>query len=441
MQKTLIALAVSLLAPLHANALGLLEGFQLARQNDPQYRMAAASRNEGALLPSISRAQMLPNVSASASRFKVTGTLTSPNILGKMSDTPLDYFSESRQLQLRQSVFNAYKFLDYKQSKVRADQSQSEFAIEQNRFISRYLTAYTDVQLQQQNVRFSQALVTSLGEALRFAQRQQKLGESSIIDVTDAEAKLAVAESRLIEAEGALRQAEQALSIMLGQPVQGISKLGNGVQRVLVVQDSYEQLLAKVAASPEVQRSQQAVDVAALELKKAKSNHLPTLDLIVSKSYSLSESISTRNQQTRQNMIGLQVSVPLFAGGQVYYQSEAMGIRLDRAVAEQDNVRQQVQLELAKSYSGLQTNLRKIDAYNKSLKAAETLVKASRKGVEVGVRTIVDLLDAEERLYTERRNLVDAQNQSLLNWVRLKSLQGELQFEDVAALDKWFTEK
>lgn len=442
MRKTCMALLLAAAFPLQvwaqAQTLGLLEGYKLARDHDPQFRMAQAALSEGESLPGISRAQLLPNVSAFASRSKVKGNQEAPNILGEMSKSQLDYKSESRQIQLRQPLFNAYKMLDYKQSNLRADQAHSEFDAEQNRLISRYLGAYLDVQLQQQNLRFAESLAASLGEVLKFSRKQYQLGEGTVIDVSDAEAKLAIAEARVIESEGLLVQARQSLSSIIGQNSGAIHAMDPKIKGLLAVKEDLQQLKAKAEQAPEVRRSQKLVEIAELELKKIRSNHLPTLDLVASKSYSLSDSVSTRDQIIRQNVIGLQVNIPLFAGGQLYYQGEAGRARLERAEAENDSTRQQVELELAKSYHGLQSNLRKVDGYLRAVNAAEVLVKASRKGIEVGVRTTVDLLDAEEQLYTARRNLVDAQNQAITSWVRLKSMQGELQESDVVELDKWF---
>lgn len=441
MRKKCMALVLAAIFPLQVQAFGLLEGYQLAREHDPQFRMAQAALSEGATLPGISRAQLLPNVSAFASRSKINGSQEAPNFQGKITETPLDYRSESRQLQLRQPLINVYRVLDYKQSHLKAGQAESEFDVEQNRLINRYLASYLDVQLHQQNVRFAEALVASLSEVLKFARRQYQLGEGTVIDVSDAEAKLAIAEARLIESEGLLAEAKQGLSSMTGQQAESIRAIDPQIKGLLVIGQDLQQLQDKAEDAPEVRRSRQLVEIAEVELKKIRSNHLPTLDLVASKSYSQAESVSTRDQTTRQNVIGFQLNIPLLAGGQLYYQGEAGRARLERAEAERDNTRQQVQLELAKSYHGLQSSLRKIDGYVRSVQASEVLVKASRKGIDVGVRTMVDLLDAEEQLYTSRRNLVEAQNQAVANWIRLKSLQGQLREADVAELDKWFVAK
>lgn len=438
MRKKILALSILTSLALPAQALGLLDGYRMALEHDPMLRAARAGMQEGEASVGVSRAALLPNVSAYVGRSKITGNQEAPNILGTTSTTPLDYRSDSKQIQLRQTLFNAYRYLDYRQSRLRSDQTVTDYQLESNKLIGRYLSAYMDVYLQQQNLKIAEALITSLGEVVKLAQGQYKQGEGTIIDLMDAEARLSVAEARKIEAEGMLRDAEQNLALMIGSPVVGTATIQREINRNLQPQGTVEQIVSGVQGSVELRKSQQTVDITKVELQKARSNHLPTLDLVASKSYSLSESISTRDQTTRQNVIGLQLNIPLFSGGQTYYQGEAMRARLERAEAERDNMEQQVKMALAKNYHGLKTGLQKIEGYVRSVQAGEKKVLANKKGISVGVKTLADLLDAEEQLSISRRDLVDAQSQVVNSWVQLKSLQGDLEGEDVAWLDKWF---
>ena len=143
--KSILLLLATLPAP--ACAFGLLDGFRLAQRNGPLYQAARAERDAGQVNHTIGRSQLLPVVSASASRSKVNGER---EIGGMTSD--LDYQSRSTVLQLRQPLFNMERMAEYRQGKARAEYSQSVFDKKEKDLAVRYVTAYLEVLLAEHTI-------------------------------------------------------------------------------------------------------------------------------------------------------------------------------------------------------------------------------------------------------------------------------------------------
>jgi protease secretion system outer membrane protein len=120
-----------------------------------------------------------------------------------------------------------------------------------------------------------------------------------------------------------------------------------------------------LASSPDIQAAQQNLRIAEQEVKRSRAGNYPTLDLVASKDRSSASSVSTINQRISQNVIGVEVSLPLFNGGYNTAQLAQSAALYRQAQAELDNARAQVELEISRQYYGVSTGARKVASLQK----------------------------------------------------------------------------
>ncbi|RQO78385.1 hypothetical protein DBR44_01160 [Aquitalea sp. FJL05] len=423
-----------------ASGYGLLEGFQLARLNDAQYQAAAAEREAGEANRPMSRAQLLPTLNASFNRSKVTGSDTAPDFFGTLNTSPLKYMSQDAAIQLRQPIFNLQRWAMYQQGNARADYSQAIFSRKEYELAVRYLTSYLGLLLSQKNIALSEAKLQALSGTRLQAQKLFDQGDGTITDIHDAESRMALAEAELIEARTMQAIAERSLSAITGEMPQQLAEPEPGIVQYLGVTgqlaDWREQALQH---SPDIQAAQMNVRIAEQEHKKARAANYPSLDLVASKDRSSASSVSTINQRITQNVIGVELSVPLFNGGFNSAQITQTSALYRQALAELDNARTQVELEVTKQFYGISNGVRKVAALQTAVSASAETVKASKLGLAAGVKTLTDILNSEEQLYQAKRDLLLAQYNQLVSWISLRADCGILSPQDLLLLDQHFS--
>ncbi|WP_333584215.1 TolC family protein, partial [Rivihabitans pingtungensis] len=224
----LTALALSLNPLLPASALGFMEAYRAALQNDPTYQAAIAENEAGQQNRAMGRAGLLPQISANASRARVRGereynTQTLSGVRNVIE--PLSYFSTSRTVQVRQSVLNMAAIANFRQGRARAEYSTEVFRGKQNDLALRLSSAYFQALLSQHAIDLAQAKVQSIEQQLKTAEVQFKAGDGTVTDVDEARARRDLAQAQLIEARNQLTVAMRSLQELVGDKPVSLAQL------------------------------------------------------------------------------------------------------------------------------------------------------------------------------------------------------------------------
>lgn len=200
--------------------------------------------------------------------------------------------------------------------------------------------------------------------------------------------------------------------------------------------DEWKQLALE--KNPEIAIQRLAVNASALEIDRSRAGHAPRLDLVASYAKNKSDSFNTFNQDADVRSVGVQLTIPLYAGGSVNAAVTQAVANRNRAKADLDATTRQVLVELRKQYSLLQSSVQKIDALNKSVESARMLVIATEQSIKGGVRINLDLLNAQQQLYLAKRDLVQAKYNYLLSNLRLRKAAGTLNQDNLVAVSTFF---
>ncbi|MEA5671397.1 TolC family outer membrane protein [Pseudomonas sp. MH2] len=425
---------------LPAQALDLSDAYALALRNDPTLRAAIAERDAGVENLAIGRAGLLPNLSYRYNRARNDSEVTQRSQLGDVT-SQRDYRSYSSTLTLQQPLFDYAVWSDYRRGVAQAALADERLRGRGQEMMVRVFSAYSEALFADEQIALAQAQRRTYAEQLQLNERLLKNGEGTRTDVLETRARYELAQAQEIEAGDNLDAALRSLQAITGEAMsaEDLAPMlpALAVQPLIPARFEPWRDLA-VAHNAELASQRHALDVADQGVERQRAGHLPSLSAYVSKGISSSSSESTYNQRYDTDSVGIQLSVPLFAGGGV-------SARVRQAQAERDGLQFQVDAQVSDTLNQLrrQFNLcasstAKIRAYGMAVNAASALVEATRRSVQGGERVNLDVLDAEQQLYGARRDLAQARHEYLRAWVQLRYLAGVLDAKDVEILNGYF---
>ncbi|QMV63319.1 TolC family outer membrane protein [Pseudomonas berkeleyensis] len=436
MSVRLLCLCLLLCCVLPAHALGLLDAYALALRHDPTFQAAIAERDAGLESQAIGRAGLLPRLSWSYSNQRNDSEVTAGE-----QRVDRDYRSYASVLSLQQPLFDYAAWADYRQGVARTLLADERFRGRSQELAVRLFEAYSQALLSDERIALARAQRRALAERLRLNQRLLQAGEGTRTDALETEARLALAEAELIQAQDDLDVALRALEAIVGEPL-AHSDLQPLLDDFPIQPPQPSRFEAwrdlAVAGNADLAAQRRAVDVAAQSIEKQRAGHLPTLSLVASSRLTRSDSESSYNQQYDTDSIGIQLSVPLFAGGGVSAATRQATAAHVQAGFELDAQTAEVLTRLRQQFNLCNSAAARVRAYRLAVSAAQTLVEATRRSVAGGERVNLDVLDAEQQLHSARRDLAEARHGYLRAWLQLRYLAGIFDEQDLLSLAGYF---
>ena len=426
-------LVLGLLLTTQVQAQDLLGIFRQAREADPVYRAAAAERLATLEARPQARALLLPNLSISASYTDIREDLS---VTAFGTPGVQTYDSTRYSLNLNQAIYHHDYFAQLRQAEAQVAQAEIRFRDAMQDLLLRTATAYFDVLAANDSLAFAESEKTAIGEQLHQTRQRFNVGLTAITDVHEAQARYDQAVAREIAARNALEVAQEVLRELTGQLPAELSTLKAGAPLVNPEPDdidawvtrALEQNMTLLAAFKDM-------DITLAEISRQRAGHLPSLDFVASYAYSDNGGIFFR--EATETRIGLQLNIPLYAGGGV---SSALRQALHRHEAARERlegVRRATVRQVRNAFLSVIAGISQVKALKQARASSETALAATRAGFEVGTRTAVDVLNSQRELYLAERNYSRARYDYLLDTLRLKQAAGILSEADIAQINGW----
>jgi protease secretion system outer membrane protein len=431
------------LAASQAGAVTLQQAYEAALKNDPQYRMNFYERESAKENRIIGRSYLLPSVSASysASRNVADTDTLQTNFLGqkqRVLDNPR-YISRSSIIQLRQPILNLDGVARYRQGKVIAEQGEAAFASGTDDVTVRVASAYMDVLFAEDQLALSKVSRDMYIEMMHVNGRLFQKGEGTKTDMLETQARLDLAEAQVVEAQDNVVAARETLAGVIGIDPGQLDKLGEGFRPATIAPGSFEAWENTAREhNHELAAARLAVENARLEISKNSAGHYPRVDFIAAYSKGDAESINTYTQNSVNRTIGVQVSVPIYQGGAISASTRQAAAGYERAQSDLDARTNKVLVELRKAHSIVLSSVNKIEALEKAVASGKELMKATEQSIKGGVRINLDLLNAQQQLYTSQRDLAQARYSYLIGLLRLRAAAGTLDASSVREVAAYF---
>lgn len=411
-----------------------------ALRNDADFASASASNEATSEEGAKGRAGLMPTISISGTQTNNQTEQRSLTFLG-MRTQKYDYTSSYYGINLRQPLYRPYMWAGYLQGQARVSYGEAVLASAKQELVLRAAGAYLDVLLAGENVALTRAQKAALTEQVALAKAQFLKGEGTKTDINDAQARYDMTVAQELEALNALENNKRALERIIGESPQALRGLaGNNPPPQSPEPNDVKQWVEwALQSNPSIQAQRFGVEITSQDVARASADHKPTVDLIASRSKSDSENNVSINNRYDTTAVGVQVTIPLFAGGYVNANVRQAEAKKRQALQDLESMQRKVSLETRQSFNSINTGIAQIKAYEQAVASNETALESTRKSVKAGVRSNVDILNAQQQLYSARRDLARSRFQYIVNWLKLKSNVGTLGEEDVQMASSWLS--
>jgi outer membrane protein len=425
MKKLPFLLMLAFAAP--AGAADLLEIYRLARDNDPAYASAKAAYQAGLEKLPQGLANLLPQVALSADATRKDVETNTTNYQGN---------SNGYTLSLTQPIYRAQNWAAYEQAKQQVTQAEAQYAQAEQDLVLRVAQAYFDVLLAENNVTLAAAQKTAISEQLEQAKRNFEVGTATITDTHEAQARYDLTVAQEIAARNELDVKQRALELIIGRLAPALAPFSGNPDFARPAPDSMEHWVTEAEQKNPTLKVQQAAKVIAdEEVDRNRAGHHPTLDLVAS--YRDGRDVSSTGRTDSQtSSLGVQLNVPLYQGGATASKVREALANQEKARQDLENTRRQVGLQARQSYLSFTSGISQVKALEQALLSSQSQLDSTRLGQEVGVRTAVDVLNAQQQLYAAKRDLNQAIYNAAIAYLRLKGAAGVLNEEELALVNK-----
>jgi outer membrane protein len=331
------------------------------------------------------------------------------------------------------------------QGKKQAELAQAQLQEALQDLIVRLSQAYFDVLASEDALRFVRALKEAVAKQLEAAQRNFDLGNATITDSHEAQARFDLARAQEIAAENDLHIKRLALDQLVGQTGNQPHPLAQPIVLPAPQPDDAEAWVNLAGERhPALAQARLALDIARLETDKAKAARLPTLELQASVSQSrypdgnpsLIGMAPGSRYRTTATSVGVVLNWPLFAGFAVENRVHETLARQDKASADLNDIERTVSQATRTAFFGVQSGLSQVQALEAAEQSSLTALQANQLGYQVGVRINIDVLNAQSQLYQTRRDLAKARYDVLIGLLRLKQAAGVLTPDDLLPINR-----
>ena len=422
-------------------AVDLVGVHDLALKSDPQLQAADFRRQATLENKSIARSNLLPQLSGNAN-WNWGETETKVKGFGSASN---DVETNNYGVDLRQSLYRQanYESMDIARGQITRAEADYQTALQD--FLLRVSTSYFTVLTLTDGVTFAEAEEKAFQRQYEQAEQRFEVGLTAVTDVHEARATYDNARARAIVARNDLADAKEALHELTGQYFEEYDALQESLP--LVEPDpanSTEWVQIALQSNPVVLSARAGVEVADANMRLARSGHFPTLDLVAgysrftNKNYRdiINDIELNEDLQVDDTSIRLVLDVPLYLGGRVSAQTRQARFLLDATGSDLDAVNRSVVRQTENAYRAVLAGIQEVEAFEQASISAESALEATQAGFEVGTRTIVDVLIAEQRRYQAQRDNSLARHAYILRHLQLKSVAGLLAAEDLQVVNQ-----
>lgn len=421
-----------------ASATGILQLYREALSSDAQYAAARADREAANALVTQSRGQLLPQLSINGGRTRndqIVGTHYPT--LGYDTKQDYGFNAVNGSLNLSQAVFRPQLWAAYAQSIAQVRQAEGVFLQAKQDLIIRVAQSYFEILLAEDNVTLAGEQKTAIAEQLKQAKRYFEAGVGTVTDINEAQARYDTVVAQEIATQSNLEVKIRTLEQLVGKLYRGLDRLGPAMPLDLPEPASVERWLEfALATNPIIKAKEASLDAARQEVYKNAAGHLPSVDIVAGRTYYKSPGYTTINTDSWNNTVGVQVSIPLFSGGSTQGRvNQASAIR-ERAEAELDTANRSITLSVRQEYLNVVNGVAQIKALEQAVKSNELALYSAKKGLEAGVRTSFDVLNAQQLLFSTKRDLAQERYRYVLSRFRLRGAAGLLDESDIELVQR-----
>jgi outer membrane protein len=336
-----------------------------------------------------------------------------------------------------QPIYRKQNLVQIEQSKTQVSQADKQYHLSQQDLILRTTQAYFDVLIAQDKIDLIGAQKTAILSQLDQAKATFEVGTATITDVNEAQARYDLIVAQEIAAVNEHQIAKRAVEAITGEVPDKLATAKSDIQVVQLSQNMQDWQQVALQNNLNIQIQQDTLKFAEQEVERTQAGHLPTLDAVASysKNYTNGGTSGVGNDLDN-TAIGLQLQIPLYQGGAISSLARQAVLNKQKAQDDIDIARRQTDLETQRAYFNLNSSIAQVKALEQALISSQSQLDSTKLGYEVGVRTSVDVLNAQQQFYSAKRDLLQARYNYLVNIIRLKAASGLVSEADLQDINQ-----
>ena len=434
MKLSKVAMSVMLALATQTQAADLLDIYHAAQSQDAVFASARAAQQAGQEKLTQGRSLLLPSVNLNANTTNNRVTANYQNNPGLSGTT--NYNTHGYGVTLTQPLFREQNWAAYNQSELQVVISEAQFKLAEQDVILRSAQTYFDVLIAQDTVQLNAAQKTAIAQQLEQAKRNFEVGTSTITDTYEAQARYDLIVAQELASANNLEIKRRTLQQLVNADVSDLNVLGKAFKMENPEPADVQKWVdAARQGNFQIAMAQAAYELSEQEVARNRGGHLPTLDLVATTGKNYATGGMNGANDIRSTTVGVQLNMPLFQGGATQSKWREADANREKAKQDLENTRRNVELQTRQAYLGVASGIAQVQALQQALKSSESLLEASTLGQQVGVRTSLDVLNAQQQLYSTRRDLYQAQYNYLVSQLRLKAAVGSLGEEDLGRVN------
>ena len=415
----------------------LLDIYNLALANDATLASALVANQSTQEIIQQAKALYRPVVN-----FNAGTSLTSTDIAFNTSRVPFPSGSQAFSayqygVEAHQPIYRQQSLVEIEQAKTQVSLADKQLYLTQQTLLLRTTLAYFDVLVMQDKRALLAAQKAAILSQLEQAKANFVAGTNTSTDVNEAQARYDIVVAQELAAINDQQIAKQAVLAITGETPQFLAPINSSMKTHAIEQSLDKWLEVGAANDLNLQIHQDNVKLSEQAIDHANAGHLPTLDAVasVSDSYA-SGSYYGFGSDLKIGSVGLQLQVPLYQGGGTTSRVPQAVLNKQKAVNDVDVARRQMTQDTQRAYLNLTTSIAQVKAYEQALISSQSQLDSTHVSFDVGLRTSVDVLNAQQQLFSAKRDLLQARTNYLVNIIRLKAATGVIAESDLVDINQ-----
>jgi len=426
----------SLIAP--TAPLGLLDAWRLAIDNDPTLRAAGAAASAGRETLPQAMSQLLPNIAAGAARSTNNVNRDALDVLGQTVSSRNHYISKNETLTFRQPIFRQPQWVGMRQARHQVEDAEAMFEREFQNLAVRVASAYFDFMQARDQAQLLESQSEFLQSRLTAASRAITSGTGTRTDLDDAQVRFDLNRAQRLEATQAIQARRRQLQAIVNRPIGDLPSLDPGRLNLGPPMPGTPEawVLLAIDGSPEMRSARARLEAATEEVRRTQAGHLPTVDAIAQWQRSRNEVITQPQTGYTNASIGIQMNLPLYSGGyteSTVREARAQQVRFSELL---EATKLDLGVRVHTEYNAITEGIDRIKALEVAARSADVALDSARKSVLAGVRSSLDVLNAQQQRVQVLSVLAQARYGLLLARVRLLSLVGQIDESSFAPISE-----
>ena len=421
---------------LQAQPLSLMDVYQQALAHDASLASALSANRAAQEIIEQGKALYRPTVNFNAD----TNTLQSNiHYLGTPGNNKSSFDNYRYGVDARQPIFRKQNLIQIEQAATQVSQADKQLNLAQQALMLRTTQAYFDVLMAQDKIELIGAQKAAIASQLAQAQVNFDLGSATITDANEAQARYDLTLAQEIAALNEFAIAKHAVQAITGQLPQRLASVKPQLKpnEMGLSMATWQELA--LLNNLNIQIQQDAAKLAEQDIARNQAGHLPTLDAVASYTDSYANGSVSRfatGNELQVGSIGLQLQIPLYEGGATSSRVRQAVLNKQKAQDDLDLVRRQTELDTQRAYLNLSSSIAQLKALDQAVISSQSQLDATQLGYQVGVRTSVDVLNAQQQLYSAKRDALQARYNYLTNIIRLKTAAGIVAAADLVDINQ-----